>query len=218
MSARQRRGLHNRRRRVEDDGEEEGSVVLDVGESGSEGSVLSEDADAENSDTEETTSPQIIKVGSSDVKDKANGVAGKLMAAPRMSPQETAFASLADTEAMMNGLDISKDVAQGAETVDFDAAEELGAPPAQSNEPPATVPEPPTVVATKAESAFERRRREHEEYRKKRDTEPTFVPNRGGFFMHDHRSAGPSHNGFRPFGRGNGRGKGAVGGPFSPAA
>ena len=60
----------------------------------------------------------------------------------------------------------------------------------------------------------DKRRREHEEYRKKRDADPAFVPNRGGFFMHDHRSAAPGQNGFRPFGRGRGRGRGALGGPL----
>lgn len=63
----------------------------------------------------------------------------------------------------------------------------------------------------------ERRRREHEDYKKKRDEDPAFVPNRGAFFMHDHRHAGPAANGFRPFGRGRGRGgRGGVGGPFAP--
>jgi hypothetical protein len=36
--------------------------------------------------------------------------------------------------------------------------------------------------------------------------------------MHDHRHAGPAANGFRPFGRGRGRGgRGAIGGPYAPA-
>ena len=55
-------------------------------------------------------------------------------------------------------------------------------------------------------------RREHEEYKRKRDGDPAFVPNRGGFFMHDHRSVAAGQNGFRPFGRGRGR---VRGGPTS---
>ena len=71
----------------------------------------------------------------------------------------------------------------------------------------------PAIVNSKAqmdqpqELPHERRRREHEEYKKKRDADPAFVPNRGAFFMHDHRHAGPAANGFRPFGRGRGRRK-----------
>jgi hypothetical protein len=43
------------------------------------------------------------------------------------------------------------------------------------------------------------------------------VPNRGSFFMHDHRHAGPAANGFRPYGRGRGRGgRGGFGGLYSP--
>ncbi|KAK2681166.1 Btz domain [Fusarium oxysporum f. sp. vasinfectum] len=62
-----------------------------------------------------------------------------------------------------------------------------------------------------------RRRQEHEDYKRKRDEDPAFVPNRGAFFMHDHRHAGPAANGFRPFGRGRGRGgRGGIGGPFAP--
>jgi hypothetical protein len=66
------------------------------------------------------------------------------------------------------------------------------------------------------EAPYERRRREHEEYKKKRDQDPAFVPNRGAFFMHDHRHAGPAANGFRPFGRGRGRGRAGIGGPYAP--
>lgn len=41
------------------------------------------------------------------------------------------------------------------------------------------------------ETLAERRRREHDEYRQKRDSDPSFVPNRGNFFMHDARSVRP---------------------------
>ncbi|KAL1310709.1 hypothetical protein AAFC00_000967 [Neodothiora populina] len=60
----------------------------------------------------------------------------------------------------------------------------------------------------------DKRRREHEEYKKKRDSDPTFIPNRGGFFMHDARI--PEQRGFSQFGRGRGRGRGFAGAPFAP--
>lgn len=72
-----------------------------------------------------------------------------------------------------------------------------------------------TAAMDQMETPVERRRREHEDYKKQRDENPAFVPNRGAFFMHDHRHAGPAANGFRPFGRGRGRGE-RGGGPFAP--
>ncbi|TGZ78842.1 hypothetical protein EX30DRAFT_383336 [Ascodesmis nigricans] len=65
------------------------------------------------------------------------------------------------------------------------------------------------------ETPFERRRREHEEYKKRRAEDPAFVPNRGRFFMHDHRE-GSGSNGFRPFGPG-GRGRGFAREPQPPS-
>ncbi|KAI5851854.1 CASC3/Barentsz eIF4AIII binding-domain-containing protein, partial [Tricharina praecox] len=53
---------------------------------------------------------------------------------------------------------------------------------------------------------YERRQREHEEYKKRRAEDPSFVPNRGRFFMHDSRD-NAGGNGFRPFGPG-GKGRG----------
>jgi len=43
--------------------------------------------------------------------------------------------------------------------------------------------------ALRRETFAERKRREHEEYKKNRDSKPAFIPNRGAFFMHDQRSA-----------------------------
>lgn len=88
--------------------------------------------------------------------------------------------------------------------------------------PPVKAPQPAIVSSASAqpprrETAYERQRREHDLYRQKRDEDPSFVPNRGAFFMHDHRGAGPAANGFRPFGRGGrGRGRGGYGGLYTP--
>lgn len=56
-----------------------------------------------------------------------------------------------------------------------------------------------------AEKSQDKRRGDYEDYKKRRDADPTFVPNRGGFYLHDHRH-GDGGNGFRPFARGGARG------------
>ena len=99
-----------------------------------------------------------------------------------------------DTETMINGLQLRENNGEQAEEVHFDdlaAGEAVTAQTAQPSGQP-----------------VEKNRREHEEYKKRRDADPAFVPNRGVFFMHDHRSSAPGQNGFRPFGRGRGRGRG----------
>ena len=105
---------------------------------------------------------------------------------------------------MMNGLKMT-DEGKDAETVDFETGH-------AATEPAPAVGAP----LSRTETLGERRRREHDEYKKKRDSDPAFIPNRGAFFMHDQRHS-PAQNGFKP-GGGRGRGRGApVGGPFSPA-
>lgn len=203
------------RRRVEDDGDDEGGPeTLDQLEDDSvtEGSVISDehdhgdDSDTSNVDEASPTSP-ILK--------KTSGRGAAKAGAPRGAPAEAtepngqAIQEVAETRAQLAGLSISDEAG---------AAQEEGAAKAP------TKPTGPVVVSSAAvqgqEPPFERRRREHEEYRKKRDEDPAFVPNRGAFFMHDHRHAGPAANGFRPFGRGalrGGRGRGrGIGGPFAP--
>ena len=204
------------RRRVDDEGEEEdGSVIAGVeDDSLSEGSVISDaddDADAEGSDASDIDS---IERKNIKAKTLANGHTGST----RVSPPKTTAASekasfsatMNDTAAMMNGLKFSGDVDEGEE-MDF---EDMGK---QAQEPLVTTAEQENVDSAPLDTMGEKRRREHEEYRKKRDADPAFVPNRGGFFMHDHRSSAPGQNGFRPFGRGRGRGRPSPGGPFSPA-
>jgi len=115
-----------------------------------------------------------------------------------------------DMEMMLNGLKISEKEGNVEEVHYGDLPEDTDSAPS------------PAVVDSTAqmdrpqELPHERRRREHEEYKKKRDADPAFVPNRGAFFMHDHRHAGPAANGFRPFGRGRGRGRPGIGGPYAP--
>jgi hypothetical protein len=64
-----------------------------------------------------------------------------------------------------------------------------------------------SILSKRGETVADRRRREHDDYKKKRDTDPTFIPNRGNFFMHDARTS--DQRGFSSYGRGRGgRGRG----------
>lgn len=123
-----------------------------------------------------------------------------------------------DTEFMLNGIQV--DDAALEEAVDFDdidgEGEVLEKKPQKEpepTEPSVTEDQPPEEPKQQVrhETLFERRRREHEEYKQKRDADPAFVPNRGAFFMHDSRHHGAGGNGFKPFGRG---GRGGRGGMF----
>ena len=215
MGAPRRKNLIASRRRLDDDEDEEGSVAAGVEEdSSSEGSAISDaddDADAEGSDVSDTATSKRSPAKRRTVVEKhTDNANGKVEGPPVGTKKPTFDAATADTEAMMNGLRIS-DRIEGAEEVHFD---DLGRQPDIPQERSSPSQDPP--VSDRTESLIERRRREHEEYKKKRDADPAFVPNRGGFFMHDHRSSAPGQNGFRPSGRGRGRGRGGMNGPFSP--
>lgn len=216
MGAPRRKNLIASRRRLEDDEEEgEGSVAAGVEEdSSSEGSAISDaddDADAEGSDVSDAATSKRSPVKRRTVVEKQTDTTnGKVEGPPAGVKKPTFDAATADTEAMMNRLRISGG-AEEAEEVHFD---DLGRQPDISQSQTSPPQDPP--ASDRTESLVDRRRREHEEYKKKRDADPAFVPNRGGFFMHDHRSAAPGQNGFRPSGRGRGRGRGGMNGPFSP--
>lgn len=212
-----------RRRRLDDEGDDR-SVATDVADdSQSDLSVpsdIDESADADNSDLSDAVSAPSLQAGKR--KGKVNGssrskktgddiVANRRVPSPPIARSDATFSTVRDTEIMMNGLKISNKAADD-EMVDFETGTPVvGEPrPASAGIPPA-----------RPESFAERKRREHEEYKKKRDSDPAFIPNRGAFFMHDQRSA-HGQNGFRQFGprggaRGLGRGGPAIGGPYSPA-
>ncbi|KNG44854.1 CASC3/Barentsz eIF4AIII binding-like protein [Stemphylium lycopersici] len=212
MAPARKRTTNIARRRRTDDEDESQSVATLADDSQSDASLLSdvdEDADADNSDLSEVDSAPSLTQGKP--KRKANGArdakprqtASNRQPSPPIARSDVAFSAVKETETMMNGLKIGEDDKE-PEVVDF----ETGA---------AAVETAPAVGATpsRTETLAERRRREHEEYKKKRDSDPAFIPNRGAFFMHDQRHA-PGQNGFRPAGRGRGRGA-PIGGPFSPA-
>ncbi|KAJ4265474.1 hypothetical protein NW762_004762 [Fusarium torreyae] len=213
-AAPRRRKLIGQRRRVEDEGEDEGGpegLELDD-DSITDGSLTDDNDPADDSDTSniDETSPT-----SPNARRKVNGAAkhaghGNKKSAPGSGSGQNGK-PVTDTDMMLHGLSIT-DQTPPVQEMHFD---EVVAPS------PAKSPAAPIVVSSASArppaAPANRRRQEHEDYKKKRDEDPAFVPNRGAFFMHDHRHAGPAANGFRPFGRGRGRGgRGGIGGPFAP--
>lgn len=205
------------RRRIDEEGEdEEGSIAAGMDDdSMSETSAISdadEDADAEGSEVSDGDVRQNPNVSAKTI---LNGQ--KIAASEEREPVNTAtktpsFTTMtSDTVAMMNGLKIDE-YTDEAEEIHFDDMN--SASQAQANGP---APTQVAAVIPLTANVAEQRRQEHEEYKRRRDADPAFVPNRGGFFMHDHRSMAPGQNGFRPFGKGRGRGRGAFGGPSSIA-
>lgn len=190
----------SRRRRRDDEGEEEGSDGGLDDDSLSEGSDMShqdDDADAETSDGSEddeasTATPQ---------GDQANGIQvnGSGTQSGQRSERRNATSpgeqgnnpTVSDTEAMLNGLQLSGDSSQVAE-VHFDNTkeEQPGQQEGGTSSGPLTDP--------KRETFAEKKRRENERYVKERDKNPAFVPTRGSFFLHDKRSTEPGTNGSRP--------------------
>ncbi|KAF1986274.1 hypothetical protein K402DRAFT_421480 [Aulographum hederae CBS 113979] len=218
-----RRDLMRSRRRVDEEGEEEGSVAATdlAEESQSDASVrsdLDEAADADDSDLSETDAADSQTVASTvaaskpEPKSPEKHTSSEPPAAVEPAKHnDTTFATSTDTDAMMNGLKLTAAATAETEGVDFENTGEalpIRTRPTGEGAQPALV---------RQESFADRKRREHEEYKSKRDSDPKFIPTRGNFFMHDQRSASPGQNGLRGSGRGRGRGRGAVGGPFSPA-
>ncbi|KAJ8120734.1 hypothetical protein ONZ43_g2633 [Nemania bipapillata] len=219
-----RRKLIGHRRRVEDEGEDEGGPEqLDIDDDSiSEGSLASDDVDA--ADDSDTSNLEDASPTAPPVKKKIAGRTassnGNRRATSKPTPDsavqkhsKSSNDAVSDTEFMMNGLSIS-DKDAPVQEMEFQ-----NAPKSPEQTPAPIVVSSNSVLAPSRDGPLgDRRRIEHEEYRRKRDEDPSFVPNRGAFFMHDHRHAGPAANGFRPFGRtSRGRGRG-IGGPFAPAS
>lgn len=210
---RKKKTLPSRRRR-HDDGEDEASTIGDVeDDSLSETSAISnvdDDADAEasdNSDDEESLSPE-----------NTQNKGSKHLTTTQNVPVETetvttngTFKTSADTGAMLNGLNKANKVDQHEE-MHFDELpdESTGVAEAPTESQP--------LGSTRQESFAERNRREHQEYLKQRDANPAFVPNRGGFFLHDNRTmpVGPSNLRHPSRGRGRGPFNGAQAGRGAP--
>ena len=221
------KSLLSRRRRAEDDGEEEEGPVV-VEDSQSEVSMLTEPED----DEEEGDGSSLVEASgavagsgeptSGNQEAAATGIKQKKARKSRKKPgkksqeaggsspsqPQTNFQPMADTEAMMNGLKISEGDPAQDEVVGFESTAQKGTATTGS-----------VVPNGHATTPAERQRREHEQYRKKRDADPAFIPNRGNFFMHDTRG---QPNGQAPPIRGawQGRGRARGGlngpGPFPP--
>ncbi|PMD25359.1 hypothetical protein NA56DRAFT_668580 [Hyaloscypha hepaticicola] len=219
MGHRQRKDLAAIRRRVEDEGDEEGGPDLgDLDDDSlSEGSILSEEDDPQEGDEISTAgaapaaSPELSKVNGTGDK-RSKGAQGTSTNGTADASKKPLTNGTSDMDMMLNGLKIS-DQSTTVEEVQY---EDLRADD-EVQEPSPAVVNSTAQMDQPQELPHERRRREHEEYKKKRDADPAFVPNRGAFFMHDHRHSGPAANGFRPFGRGRGRGRPGIGGPFAPS-
>lgn len=204
------------RRRREDDGEDEEGPVL-AEDSQSERSSLSE-AEDDDADASSLGARSVPEAGDGDVNPSQvkleSGTTGPRARKPRKKGKRgerkekgtgdsAGLKSTTDTEAMMNGLQID----ESAQTVDFGSMDldkglpAAAIPPAQSA---VNIPIADTVVT--------RQRREHEDYRKRRDADPAFIPNRGNFFMHDTRRApyGQPPQSVRGAWAGRGRGRGAL--------
>ena len=178
--------------------EVEGGAEGDEEDGGAEGSVGDAAAGASTSTTRSKKARRSKKKGGKKEVDEAMTT---------QPPAQSSFKAMADTEAMMNGLKIS-DGAQ-EEAVDFSSMGEHSNMAASAGVP----------TNGHVANAAERQRLEHEEYRKKRDSDPAFIPNRGNFFMHDTRGQ-PNGQVPPPRGawaaRGRGRGMPGAGGPFPP--
>ncbi|KAL3458525.1 CASC3/Barentsz eIF4AIII binding-domain-containing protein [Aspergillus heterothallicus] len=185
----------SRRRRREDEGEDEGSLDGEVeDDSLSEGSVISQqdedDADGEGSDESEDDNISIDNSNNHQtngrVPDGHQGSRRHHSASPRKKAALTATVS--DTDAMLNGLKIADD----EETVTEIHFNDLGGEVNQAARTPST---PPADAAR--EPFADRKRREGEKMIKEKEEDPTSVPKRGSFFLHDQRSTEPGPNGHK---------------------
>ncbi|USW53849.1 Putative Btz domain-containing protein [Septoria linicola] len=224
------KSLVSRRRRGDEEGEDDEGPVM-VEDSQSEGSVLSdlEDDEADSSSMAQSSAmdggpdPAQSEISKAATKKKSRKrpakKQGKDSAPAVVSTQlqsQPAFRPAPDTEAMLNGLQVDDQAVQ--KVVDFESA---GGGRGGSVYTASAV-SAPVIVTTdrKTDSPANRQRKDHEEYRRKRDGDPAFIPNRGNFFMHDTRA---NHGqGSLPIrgawaGRGRGRGGSNMGTPFTSA-
>ena len=209
------------RRRRADEGEEEGSLAGDIeDESLSEGSALSgaeDNGDAEASDAslEDERDPSQVSQEQSPAARSKQPALEKPTASPskEAASKTTSAETFVDNEALLHGLK-SSNVEAGIQQPQFNDApvddDQSNVEATHAAKPPM---DPPT--APRNETLAEKSRREHQEYIRQRNSNPAFVPNRGGFFLHDDRSSMSSGFNGRPFARGRGRGfEPGVHGPY----
>ena len=188
MAATRKGTIHPRRRR-DDAEEEEGSAAGDIeDDSLSEGSAASLDEhEREGSDASagEDVVPPIAT---------GNAKAKRTTKAEGMLPQEAPCVTHpAEHTTVIDTVPDVLDIGGGE-------AEETHTENAQE-EAVVSIPKGP-----KHETPAQRARREHQEYIQERTMNPAFIPNRGGFFLHDDRASNTMTFNGRPYGRGRGRG------------
>lgn len=193
---------------MEDEGDDDGRTEApDVDDDSlTEGSISDDDAgqdsDTSNADEASPTSPHGA-AKTSPARTSGNGV---------IPDANGNTKKISDTDMMLHGLSADDKNAPSQE-LHFD---EVAVSPPKSPSAPVVVSSA-SAMRQQPGAQVERRRQEHEDYKRRREEDPAFVPNRGSFFMHDHRHPGPAGNGFRPFGRGRGRGaRFGIGGPYIP--
>lgn len=197
---RRKKGIVSRRR-IED---EEGDNHTVEDDSLSEASLSDDEdlasiADRSHAGTESPEIPKKISNG--------HAKPGRSLSFAAREAERAKLNGAADTNLLQNGVKVTE--WDNTSVINYDHANG----DASTDEAQPIVVSSTAIMDQPQETPIERRRREHEDYKKQRDENPAFVPNRGAFFMHDHRHAGPAANGFRPFNRGRGRG-GRGGGPF----
>ncbi|KAI4720409.1 hypothetical protein E4T48_03352 [Aureobasidium sp. EXF-10727] len=189
--------LAYRRRRA--DGDEDEESVTGVDDSQSEASVASDpdnaidtlEADAEaseSSDAESTVPPPIDSTAAQSVGPAKTG---------RTRSKKAKGTKTDRTPSNVNGDESVQQESVTGESIGTDVSANAAGAPIVSSE---------SGSARRGETVADRRRREHDDYRKKRDTDPTFIPNRGNFFMHDARTS--DQRGFGSYARVRGRGRG----------
>ncbi|RKF54299.1 hypothetical protein OnM2_098017 [Erysiphe neolycopersici] len=217
MAYRKRKDLASIRRRVEDDGDKEGGPdvrILDD-DSSSEDSIQEdnindpEDNESQNSGYVSSSVPQPGEILSRKRLEQRKLDETRTSNNQDISNSRAVSESNGDLHMMLNGLSLPEDV-KVVDGVHFD---ELGKDD-RNYHSSTTVRSNPRENHL-FEKLQDKRKREHEEYKKKRLEDPAFVPNRGSFFMHDHRHSGPTINGCRSFARVRGRGKLGSGNNFA---
>ncbi|KAL0639321.1 hypothetical protein Q9L58_001547 [Maublancomyces gigas] len=199
----------SRRREKEDEDEELGAEEdsytddseISDDDAATEGSITDEEGD----DVDEGEAVDTAVAGG---ETKANGN-GKAPAGGKGKEGKVVRHVKGDTDVMLNGIRGADDAVE-VDFADMGDDTEERPPPKEAKVEIAgaeteEVEEEPETEERQAEKPQDKRRGDHEDYKKRRDADPTFVPNRGGFYLHDHRH-GDGGNGFRPFARGGARG------------
>ncbi|KAK4199344.1 CASC3/Barentsz eIF4AIII binding-domain-containing protein [Triangularia verruculosa] len=213
------------RRRVEDDGDDEAGPGPDLDEDSLTDPSSDEHDPADDSDTSnvDEVSPRLLNARKALGNGSANRGYRRQNDIDKDSATKKPEPVIAGADVMLEGLTLA-DKESRTEELEFDEVKtdtKAATAPSVKDSAPVIVSSTSIPGQPPRGSVQDQKRREHEEYRKKRDEDPTFVPNRGNFFLHDHRHAGPAANGFRPFARtalrpGRGGRAGGFGGQFIP--